>query len=349
MGTITLSVADAEFDDGENAQGTEVLAIVKDVVNYINNGNIDFDNVDLTAAFPWTGIHTYTVNSSGTTNWALVVEAVLGASVYGHSITSAVAQTTSALIHSALTNASSTQPLHESANAGTGSTYKSTNTGSGANAGTVFEAVTNDTTAEQSTFVSEQKGLGHNYEGKLRTLTGLNAAMTCKTATGTYTVANDTTETAFSDLVTTLPANFLKIGTTIEIEAWGLMTTAGSPGTLQMEVKYGDLATGTVLLDTGAITPTSSQTNALVHMRAILTCITTGATGTIEAQGIVAWDDDGAPAHRGMGTGATGLGNTAAITIDTTAQTDLNLSVTWGSAVSGDSFSWRAGSVKILR
>lgn len=308
MGTVTLP-KDTEFADGEVARGTDVRANDQYLRDFINNGSIGQANLTKSENYAWTGIHTYTVNSSGTTNNALIVSAVLSASVYGHSITSSAAQINAPLLYRALTSTSATQPLAQYVNAGTGATHQVT----------------------------------------LRSLAGLNTDLTAAVATSTDAISNSTTETTFSDLTTTLPADFLKAGTTIRIQAWGIMATPGAaPATAQIEVKYGGTA-GTVLLDSGAITPATSLVNSLVKVDALLTCISTGGSGTVEAQGTVAWNSNTAPALRGLGTGATGVGNAAVITIDTTAQSDLVLSFTWGTAVADCTFTWRAGSVEVLK
>lgn len=348
MGILSYSVADSEFDDDEVAEGTELVTRFNDIKTFLNNANLTSANLDTTANFPWTGRHSFTINDSSNTNIPIIISAVMAANKYGMSISSSAAQVNSALVFVTMSNVSSTVPCFEFSNAGTGSTVKITNSGNADG----FESNLTSTSATQAPFIASQAGTGAVYEATLRTLSNLSAPLFAKNITTLTTVDNTATETAISDLSITLPADFLKAGTTIRGTIWGTMDTPGAgPATARIRVCYGGTITGggTALLDTGAYTPTVSLSGSLIKVDYTLTCLTTGATGTIEAQGMVAHQSNTAPTWRGMGTGGTGAANTSAITIDTTASKSLVITFTWGSAVSGCTAKFRAGHVEILK
>lgn len=167
-----------------------------------------------------------------------------------------------------------------------------------------------------------------------------------KIATSVSTVSATTTETAFANVTVTLPANYLQIGKTIRIKLWGLQTSSSSPSTIRVRCRYGGVS-GTILVDTGTVTPTASLANALTIIDVIITCITIGTTGTVEVQGMITWNSNAAPTNRGMGTGGTGAGNTGVITINTTTQNDLVITCVFGATTTGNSLAIRAGTVEV--
>lgn len=143
--------------------------------------------------------------------------------------------------------------------------------------------------------------------------------------TQVVTVANTLTETPLTGTGTgslTLPANFLTVGKTLKITAFGFHSAAGSP-TLQLRVY---LST-TVVLDTTAVTAGTS-TNAVWELRALITCATTGAGGTLNAQGFYM--------EAAGGTNLFGMINTAAVALDTTASQVLKITAQWGTAALGN-------------
>ncbi len=346
MTLAVLPVADAEFANGQAAQGTEVLTQDKYLRDFINGSNFDpTDNIKLTVPYPWTSSHSWTVSDANTHNLSLVVSAVMAASKYGFKMSSTAAQVNSALVYLELTNGSSTVPCLEFADAGTGSTIKITKSGNGVGVESIQSGSGNST----SNFKATQAGTGPCYEASLRSLSSLNAGLTAKTLTTVYTADNTATELEIAGLTTTLPANFLKAGTTIRGKMYGrLNTAAAGPATARIKVYYGGTA-GTVLLDTGAFAVTTSLANSLVDCEFLLTCYSTGATGTIEAQGKVMWNSNTIPVARGMGTAATGATNAAAITVDTTLSKDITISFVWGSAVADCTFVARAGTIEIVK
>lgn len=346
MSTFTLPTASGEYADGETAQGTEVRADLDYIVTNLNNATLNNVNVNTATTWPWTGRHSWVISDASNDNLSLTVSAVLAAAKYGFHFASSAAQVNSALIYVELTNASSTVPCIELANAGSGSSFKVTNTGT---SGIGYEGLNTSTSATTAPFKSNQAGTGNNYDAVLRTMTTLNAPLTASIGSATNSVTNSTTETAFTTITKTIPANFLKAGTTITGKVFGTMDTPGAaPATARFLVRLGGTS-GTILLDSGAFTPTVSLSNSLVVVDFALHCISTGATGTMEAQGVVACNSNTAPALRGMGTAGTGAGNGAVITIDTTAEKDLVVDFVWGTAVASCTFTWRAGSVTINR
>ncbi len=351
MSTITYTVPDSSFDDGEVADGEDIITTRDDIKDFLEGGNLDAtDNIDVTGTFPWTGKHNWTISDAADDNLSLVVSAVMAAAKYGFHLSSSVAQINSALLYAELSNASSSVAVIQINQVGSGHGFLSTTTSSGS----AFYGLNTSASNAVGVFQAQQDGTGPIVGGSLRALSGLNAVLLAKKQTNVYTVTNSATETVDTDLTVTLPANFLKAGTTIRGKVFGLITTPGAgPATVELFVKYGGTA-GTILLDSGAITPTISLTNAPVWVDFMLTCLTTGGTGTIEAQGMVMLNPSGAlsatvgPANRGMGTAGTGIGNTAAITIDTTVQKDLIFSFKMGSAVVGSTLTFRSGYIEIL-
>lgn len=350
MSLLTYTVADSEFNDGAAAQGTEVRTRFTDLKTFLEGNNLDAsNNIKMTSAYPWTGTHSWTISDSANDNLALVIGAAMASGKYGFHISSSVAQTNSAMIYCELSNASSTVSFLEIVDAGSGDTIKVTKSGNGK----AFSGTQSGTGNTADVCKMSQAGTGNLYAGELRTFDGLNSVMASKVLTTNTTVDNTATETVISDLTLALPANFLKAGTTIRGKVQGTIATpgAGVP-TATLTVKYGDDASAgaaTALLSSGAVTHTTSLSGSLVDLSFTLTCKSIGASGTIEAQGLVLWGSNTVPAARGMGTGGTGAANSSTITIDTTAQKDIFISLAWGSAVSGATAVFRLGHIEILR
>lgn len=306
MATFTLPTNASEYADNETAEGTEVRADLDYIVTTLNSGNLDSTNIDVSANFDWTGRHSWAVSDTSNDNFFFTVSGVLASGKAGLGSTSAAAQVNSALVQHTLSNSSSTVAVEKLTQAGT----------------------------------------GYLLQGTLRTLADLNAPFVSAVASSTVSVSNDATETSFTGVAITLPANFLKVGTTIRGKIWGTMDTPGAaPATARIKTKYGT----TALLDSGAITPTVSLANSLVVLDFIITCASVGATGTVKSQGTVSWNSNTNLDVRGMGTGATGAGNGSTTTIDTTASTALTTTFTWGSAVADCTFTFHNGYVEVVR
>lgn len=346
MSICPQNVASSEFNSGQLAQGSEVLSLVTGVIDFLNGANLDGSvNINVGTSYAWTARHAWTVSDASNDNRSLTVSAVMGASKYGDKVSSSAAQTTSSLVYHELSSGSSTVAVDEIVNAGTGPGHKVTNSGNAKG----YLATLSSTSASANAYDVSNAGTGHCFGGSLRTLTGLNAPLTVKSLTSIITADNTATETEITGTTVTLPADFLKAGTTIRGEIWGQIDTpgAGVPSAT-IKVYYGGTA-GTVLLNSGAVTHATSLADSLVKLEFLLTCISTGVTGTIEAQGKLTWGSNTAPTNRGMGTAATGATNDAVITIDTTASKDITTSFTWGSAVAGATFKARSGTMTIIR
>jgi len=163
------------------------------------------------------------------------------------------------------------------------------------------------------------------------------------TQTADKTVANTTTETTLIGTgvgTLTLPANSLIAGRTVRIKMSGIYSTvAVTGGTVTVKVKYGSTVIATIAttaLLTGA-------TNDYWEGEVVLTCRTTGATGTVMTSGrvgyqitgnAVIWDE---------------LNNAGATTtIDTTAATALDVTVTWSAANASNTVTSLVGSLEVL-
>ncbi len=97
---------------------------------------------------------------------------------------------------------------------------------------------------------------------------------------------------------------------------------AASPVTLVLRIALGAVE----LLTTGALTPPSGATNVPWEMEGLLVVRSIGASGTIMATGRY---DNGQSA--GL------LANAAAVTVDTTASADLQVTAQWGTADAANS------------
>jgi len=169
---------------------------------------------------------------------------------------------------------------------------------------------------------STQKDLAGYYDGITRYFEG-----TLFSQTADATVSNTTTETTLVGTgigTATLPANFFVIGRTFRITARGYYgTQLTGAATLRIKGYLG----ATAVLDTTAKAMTANLANRYWEVDAIVTCRTTGATGTVYAQGRFTHDDalvnfDDWP-----------MVNTGTTTIDTTASLAVALKVTWGAGV----------------
>lgn len=141
--------------------------------------------------------------------------------------------------------------------------------------------------------------------------------------TADATVTNTTVETTLVGTVSgtaTLSANVLAAGRTLRLTARGYMGAAGTVP-LRLRVRYGGIS-GTILLDTTANQIQMPMTNRTWEVSGLITCRTTGASGTVYGQGFFS------------GPVLVDMRNTATTTIDTTAASVLLLSAEWGAGVS---------------
>jgi hypothetical protein len=152
----------------------------------------------------------------------------------------------------------------------------------------------------------------------------INGPVYANTSAGTA-VSNTTTETNLLSGYT-IAANDCVPGRTYRVTAKGIYGTAGTAPTLNIKLKLGT----TVLATTGATTTKASTTNRQWMLSADVICITTGASGSVEAAGSFVYTTAANAAassdvHWEMA-------NTATVTVDTTTAQALTISAQWGTA-----------------
>lgn len=152
------------------------------------------------------------------------------------------------------------------------------------------------------------------------------------------TVANSGSATVFAT-TWTMPANFLTVGRGLRVRSWGVYgSKAALPGNITIDLMAGT----TVLATTGAQAATANLTNDAWNLEANVVCITTGAGGTVEAQGMcflqtgVLIDN---PEH---------MANTATVALDTTASQAIGIRITWGTADPANTITQRLLIVDVL-
>lgn len=150
------------------------------------------------------------------------------------------------------------------------------------------------------------------------------------TQTADQTVTNTVTETTILGTgvgTKTLPANFFAVGKTIRLRVGGVYSTpALATPSLIIKVKYG----ATVIATVTTTALLSGATNLEFDGEILITCRTTGASGTVMVHGDVEY--------------ATGVAGTISVdplnnagattTIDTTASNALDVTVQWDTATS---------------
>ncbi len=147
------------------------------------------------------------------------------------------------------------------------------------------------------------------------------------TATATGTVGNTGAETTLIGSGVgslTIGANTMAAGRTYIVDLQGFYSTKAAPvGNITLTFKFGS----TTLCTTGAVPALQASKNQVYwRARVVVTCRTTGATGTVFAQGTADFDNgSGAYIHLPMKT-------TATVTIDTTASQAIGFTATWATA-----------------
>jgi hypothetical protein len=178
--------------------------------------------------------------------------------------------------------------------------------------------------ATQKTTYINNAGVNQSHSGTLFTQT---ADATC---------ANTTTETTLTSTgvgTLTLPANFFVAGKTIKLQAYGFHSST-SGATVTIRVKLGST---TILTATGS---SGSDTNAGIIMDTVITCRTTGASGTVAGQGVYT-EIGNTPNFRQMT-------NTAAVTVDTTTSQAITMTAQWSAAAAGRTITVTNLSVQVL-
>lgn len=151
------------------------------------------------------------------------------------------------------------------------------------------------------------------------------------------TVSNTVTETALMSV--TLPANFWTVGKTIIFKATGLLSThASGDVSFEPKIKYGS----TVVNGSGfGVYASNSLTNRFWTYEFILTCRSTGSSGTVIGQGWINWTNS-------SGSAFDTYVSTSTVTINTTTSNNLELTWTWGAAQTGNSVTITNGCMIIV-
>jgi hypothetical protein len=178
--------------------------------------------------------------------------------------------------------------------------------------------------ATQKTTYINNAGVNQSHSGTLFT------------QTSDATCANTTTETTLTSTgvgTLTLPANFFVSGKTIKLQAYGFHSST-SGATLTIRVKLGST---TILTATGS---SGTDTNAVIIMDTMITCRTTGASGTVAGQGVYS-EMGNSPNFRQMV-------NTSTVTVDTTASQAITMTAQWSAAAAGRTITVTNLSVQVL-
>lgn len=165
-----------------------------------------------------------------------------------------------------------------------------------------------------------QKAFGIYHAGVSQTI---QSALFTQTATGTR--ANSTAEGNISSTgvgTLSLPANFFVSGKTLRVSGRGFHSSTASP-TLNLKVKLGS----TVISTTGAHTH-HNATNGYFEFDTFITCRTTGASGTVFAQGKM-FD----------ATDIVTMGSTATVTVNTTTTQAITVTAQWSVASASNTIS----------
>ena len=144
--------------------------------------------------------------------------------------------------------------------------------------------------------------------------------ITLGTLVASATVANTASETTIVGTVTggkTLPAALLVAGKTVRVRAFGVLSARGTPN-LTVKVNVG-------------------RTVIARELDCLITCRTTGASGTVFAQGVFRY-----------GTVVMPLAATAAVTVDTTGAHIIDLTAQWGAMDPGNTITCTNGAIELL-
>lgn len=136
--------------------------------------------------------------------------------------------------------------------------------------------------------------------------------------TADVTVASSTTETTLIGAgqgSATLAADVLRVGTYVYVTAWGYASRASGNFLLKVELGSMTLATSNTALTIAA--------NSIVKIEACFKCVTTGATGTIDGQGLSIVNSStvaGTSWQMVSSGGTTTVDTTGTLAVDVTAQ-----------------------------
>jgi hypothetical protein len=163
------------------------------------------------------------------------------------------------------------------------------------------------------------------------------------TQTASATVGNTTTETAVIGTgvgVTLLPANFWVAGKTIRLKMYGHISCTAAD-TASVRIKVGSVTVASSIGDAFPVTLTDS----LFIAELIMTCRTTGATGTLFVQGNTTIY---AASSADMTVYGRQIVTTSVVTIDTTATGQLNATYQWSDARAGNTITSTNSVIEVL-
>jgi len=142
--------------------------------------------------------------------------------------------------------------------------------------------------------------------------------------TADKTISNTTTETSMFGTgsgTITLPANFFNAGKSIRFRLRGHISNTGTPN-IEVKAKLGS----TELITTTAKSTASGLSNNYFVVEVVISCRTTGASGTIVAAGSLDYDSGSNKSE------SFGMVKTTTTTINTTTSQALDCTLTWGTA-----------------
>lgn len=150
-------------------------------------------------------------------------------------------------------------------------------------------------------------------------------------------VANTTSETTLKGAIvgTASVGQFgalLVAGKTLRLRAFGYLSSTGAPN-LTINVKLGS----TSVCTTGAVAQSGTPTNVGWELDVMITCRTTGVSGTVIAQGIFRY-----------GSTFMTLVSTAATTIDTTVAQIADWLATWSVQAAGNTITCTSSALEVL-
>lgn len=185
---------------------------------------------------------------------------------------------------------------------------------------------------------STQKAIGTFTDGIKQMLSG-----TIFTQTADKTVTNTVTETSIVGTGVgglTLPANFFVAGKTIRVTMSGVYSTVAVTGdTVTVKIKYGS----TVLASKATTALVTGGTNLAWFSDALITCRTTGTTGTVQVSGGVRYQIAGsAIVEDELNNGA------ATTTLNTTTSNLFDVTITHSAANASNTVKSLVSSFEVL-
>ncbi len=174
--------------------------------------------------------------------------------------------------------------------------------------------------------------------GSSNTITGIPKLCSNTSIPSGNTITNTTTETAFASTCT-IAANTLSAGDVIRIKLWGVYSNTLTPPTVTQKIKMGS----TTLASTGAVTTGASASDKGWSSEMYILVLSTGASGTIDAQGYAEYATAATTAL------TINNSNASALSIDTTTDQAISATMQWSVASSSDTVTLRHMVVEVLK